>query len=69
MKTFHKDLLYYGDMKPANILLTRSKRIKIGDFGSSIVLSKKLDEYYLKGLTPGMGIKEIEQSIGGLSID
>ena len=53
--------MYYGDMKPANLLLTRDKKVKIGDFGISIVLSDNIDEYSLLGLTPGMGLKEIEK--------
>ena len=40
MKTLNNDEeLYYGDMKPANILILRNKEIKIGDFGISILFS------------------------------
>ena len=28
--------VYYGDMKPANLLITRDRNVKIGDFGVSI---------------------------------
>ena len=47
--------LYYGDMKPANLLVYRNQFIKIGDFGTSIEMSMdEAREYKLKGLTFSM---------------
>eukprot|EP00347_Sterkiella_histriomuscorum_P008087 403346420 len=54
----HQRDVYYGDMKPANILVFRDQRLKLGDFGISIKLDsnpKDLDskKYQLRGMTKG----------------
>jgi serine/threonine protein kinase len=50
----HKKNVYYGDMKPENLLVFRNYKIKLGDFGISIKLPdniKATDSFVLKGLT------------------
>ena len=34
----HKQGIYYGDMKPQNILIFKDYSVKLGDFGVSIKL-------------------------------
>lgn len=36
MNFFHKNDIYYGDMKPKNILIFRDFTVKVGDLGCSI---------------------------------
>ena len=47
--------MYFGDMKPANLLVFRDQRVKVGDFGISIKMRSDIKEdvpfYELKGLT------------------
>lgn len=38
MVYLHKNNVYYGDMKPENLLIFRNYQVKLGDFG----VSKKL---------------------------
>eukprot|EP00347_Sterkiella_histriomuscorum_P021368 403334225 len=55
IKFLHSINIYYGDMKPQNLLVFEEYSIKIGDFGISIMLdpnSKVTDKIHtLKGLT------------------
>eukprot|EP00347_Sterkiella_histriomuscorum_P005149 403357708 len=55
VKFLHSINLYYGDMKPQNLLIFSDYSIKIGDFGISIMQdpnTKSLDKVHtLKGLT------------------
>lgn len=55
--------VYYGDMKPANLLIMRDKSIKIGDFGISFLFSKDINQYNLIGCTRGMGLPEVENNM------
>lgn len=55
----HQQSLYYGDMKPSNLLVFRDQKVKIGDFGISLLMNSDEDSYYLKGLTHGYCIEEI----------
>lgn len=34
----HKNNVYYGDMKPANILIFEDMSVKLGDFGCAMKL-------------------------------
>ena len=36
MNELHKNNLYYGDMKPDNILIFQNTQVKLGDFGTAI---------------------------------
>lgn len=51
----HDNNVYYGDMKPENILVFRNYKVKLGDFGVSIKIPddkiKKDSLIRLKGLT------------------
>eukprot|EP00347_Sterkiella_histriomuscorum_P001615 403371352 len=55
MAYLHQRNIYYGDMKPHNLLVFRDQQVKVGDLGISIKLdTKKQDDqklYKLKGLT------------------
>jgi hypothetical protein len=52
-------MIYYGDMKEANLLIFRDYSVKIGDFGVSIKMKElplkedESDEYKIKGITHG----------------
>jgi len=50
----HSKNIYYGDMKPENLLLFRDMKVKLGDFGVSIKIptnAKPEDTFNLLGLT------------------
>jgi serine/threonine protein kinase len=49
----HSIGVYYGDMKPANILIFRDYLVKLGDFGISIKMNINEPDKtaYLKGRT------------------
>lgn len=49
----HQKHIYYGDMKPQNLLVFRSQHVKIGDFGISIKLDPNDENktYSVKGLS------------------
>lgn len=53
----HKNGVYFGDMKPENLLVFRNMAIKLGDFGISMKLPDgfKLEDTIsnLKGFTNG----------------
>lgn len=55
LQFLHLNDFYYGDMKPANLLVFNDGRVKIGDLGISIKLDPNISEtskaYVLKGLT------------------
>ena len=46
--------LVYSDMKPQNLLIMRNMKVKIGDFGVSILMNRDRPtmRYAFKGLTP-----------------
>lgn len=51
----HSKNIYYGDMKPHNLLIFKDYRVKIGDFGVSIKIPSDQNEQnslYIRGLTP-----------------
>lgn len=37
----HRQNVYYGDMKPENLLIFRDYKVKLGDFGISIKIKKE----------------------------
>jgi serine/threonine protein kinase len=54
MSYLHSKNVYFGDMKPENLLVFRDYKVKLGDFGVSIKLPddiKDTTEVNLKGLT------------------
>ena len=58
--------MYYGDMKPANLLIFRDMRVKISDFGITIQMPENAsddDLVPLKGYTPGFVLPEIEEQL------
>ena len=57
--------VYYGDMKPANVLVFRDYSVKLGDFGISIKLSEDPNyakKYRIKGITKYYSKPEVEQN-------
>jgi serine/threonine protein kinase len=65
LEYLHSENIYYGDMKEANLLIFRDFSVKIGDFGVCIKMKEnlkeeELDEYSIKGLTPGYITLQIE---------
>ncbi len=62
----HQRNIYYGDMKPANVLVFRDQRLKVGDLGISIKLDDDDDwdtaKYLLKGVTKKFVTKEISKA-------
>ena len=63
MAYLHHNNVYFGDMKPENLLLFKDYRIKLGDLGVSMKLpdnSTAETTMYLKGLTPTYAMKEVE---------
>jgi serine/threonine protein kinase len=54
MSYLHSKNVYFGDMKPENLLVFRDYKVKLGDFGVSMKLpddTKEDTEFILKGLT------------------
>jgi len=54
--------IYFGDMKPENLLLFKDYRIKLGDLGVSLKIPDDFtpdSEIYLKGLTPKYSLEEL----------
>ena len=39
MAYLHSQNIYYGDMKPENVLIFKDYKVKIGDFGVSMKFS------------------------------
>lgn len=60
----HNCNIYYGDMKPENLLIFRDYRVKIGDFGVTMKLNdnSSWDSLHtIKGLTNGYSHPDIVQ--------
>lgn len=55
----HSKNIYYGDMKPQNVLIFLDLGIKFGDFGVTVKFSKDQDKTYLKGGTTFFCLEEI----------
>ena len=50
----HSKNIYYGDMKPENLLIFKDYKVKLGDFGCSVKFSNDSNEDTLasiRGLT------------------
>jgi serine/threonine protein kinase len=63
MAYLHANNIYYGDMKPENLLLFKDYRIKLGDFGVSMKIPDDAIEsttLCLKGLTPKYSMPDLE---------
>ena len=45
----HSKDIYYGDMKPENLLIFKDYGVKLGDLGISVKMVKGETEHYLKG--------------------
>lgn len=66
MDYLHCQKVYYGDMKPENLLVFRDLRVKLGDLGVSIKLPGDATDTtvtYLKGLTTEYSIKELSSKL------
>ena len=64
MSYLHSQNIYYGDMKPENILVFKDYKIKIGDFGCSIKFPKNSKDdttFYLSGLTKFYSLPEMSK--------
>lgn len=59
MTYLHYNNVYYGDMKPDNLLIFKDYRIKLGDLGVSLKLPSYGSDSYLKGLTPNYYLDDI----------
>jgi serine/threonine protein kinase len=63
MNYVHSKNVYFGDMKPQNLLVFRDYSVKIGDFGVSLKIpdGSPIDEclFDLKGLTYDYSNKNI----------
>eukprot|EP00347_Sterkiella_histriomuscorum_P011172 403373474 len=59
----HENGIIYQDMKPQNLLVMRNQKLKLGDFGISIILNQKSKEqkYKLKGLSPDWCLPALAQ--------
>lgn len=53
MNYVHSQDIYFGDMKPQNLLVFRDLTVKLGDFGVSLKVNKqdKDELFMLKGMT------------------
>eukprot|EP00347_Sterkiella_histriomuscorum_P021179 403334946 len=55
MAYLHQRDVYYGDMKPHNLLVFKDQQVKVGDLGITMKLDKSIPDqkkaYFLKGLT------------------
>lgn len=54
-------------MKPANLLVFRTQHVKLGDLGISVKMDSKdvkgdINQYYVKGTTPGFVTPEVEKA-------
>ena len=47
----HSKNIYYGDMKPANILIFQNMQVKLGDFGTAERFEDMQSILYLRGAT------------------
>ena len=65
LEYLHKNNIYYGDMKPENLLIFGNSNVKIGDFGCCIKFpdSSTDDSYFsILGLTKDYSTKEMYAS-------
>lgn len=59
----HVNNVYFGDMKPENLLLFKDYRVKLGDFGVSMKIADNATpdtEVFMKGLTHKYTMPELE---------
>jgi serine/threonine protein kinase len=64
MAYLHQNNIYYGDMKPENLLLFKDYKIKLGDLGISLKIPASINEettLYLKGLTVLYSLPEMSK--------
>ena len=56
----HSKNVYYGDLKPHNLLVFRDMSVKFGDFGISVKIPDNADNSYkdyIKGITANYASK------------
>jgi serine/threonine protein kinase len=65
MIDLHSKGLYYGDLKPANVLFDNLMNVFVSDMGTCLILDNndKTKEYQVTGLTQGMGKPDLEWKI------
>ena len=60
MNYIHKSNMYYGDMKPANILVFNDYKLKLGDFGTVMKMTDDpAKDYYVTGYTEKYSLPKI----------
>ena len=47
----HSKNIYYGDMKPTNILIFQNMQVKLGNFSTAIRFEDKSSNLYLRRAT------------------
>ena len=55
----HSQRIYFGDMKPQNILIFKNMQVKLCDFGCAVRFENLESNIYLKGATPAFSKPEI----------
>ena len=61
----HSKNVYYGDMKPENLLVFRDFKVKLGDLGVSVKIPENdsdQNEIYLKGMTNEYSLEEVKDA-------
>ena len=62
LEYLHEKNVYYGDMKPENLLVFRNLKVKLGDLGVSVKIPEVISdqtEIYLKGMTKEYSLEEV----------
>lgn len=62
LEYLHEKNVYYGDMKPENLLVFRNLKVKLGDLGVSVKIPEVITdqtEIYLKGMTKEYSLEEV----------
>ena len=55
----HSNCMYYGDLRPHNVLIMKNQKVKFGDFHLSLYFTSFDDEFKLRGITPNWCLPEM----------